>query len=184
MTVAMKIITRSLQEDFGDCHILWVYSGRRGVHCWVSDKHMREMKYDLRSAIVSYLTLIKGTGDKKKKLTLKTDAKWRHGLHPMITKSIEIVKSYFEKYANQDQGILSTEKGINRVMDMLPDEVTEIRDRVGSWKSSIGSSDGQQSSKRWKDLVVMLEDDNNERIINEIMLEFMYPRLDANVSTG
>ena len=50
--------TFRFQEDFGFEHCLWIYSGRRGVHCWVCDQTAREIQSSVRQAIVEHLTVV------------------------------------------------------------------------------------------------------------------------------
>ena len=56
MVVAIRILNKVLRETFGCQHVLWVYSGRRGVHGWVCDPRVRRWNNSVRSHVVEYLT--------------------------------------------------------------------------------------------------------------------------------
>lgn len=60
MTAAVKVVEHSLRNDFGFKHLLFVYSGRRGIHCWVCDKSAREMSGQARTAVIEYLSVYMG----------------------------------------------------------------------------------------------------------------------------
>ena len=79
VTMAIKVVDASLREDFGFEHIMWVYSGRRGAHAWISDKQAREMDDNKRKALAGYLEVIKGGSQSGKKVNVKRP------LHPHLT---------------------------------------------------------------------------------------------------
>lgn len=57
MYLAYLVLKRSLAEDFGFTNILWVFSGRRGIHAWVSDERARFMRNEVRAAVTQYLDI-------------------------------------------------------------------------------------------------------------------------------
>ena len=54
MNYALVVLKTILTKEFGFKHILYVFSGRRGVHIWVCDKSARELTDSQRKAIVDY----------------------------------------------------------------------------------------------------------------------------------
>ncbi len=59
---AMLFLDSTLREDFGFKDLVWIFSGRRGVHCWVCDEIAEKLDQIQRSSIINYLTLIREGG--------------------------------------------------------------------------------------------------------------------------
>ncbi|NXO53849.1 PRI1 primase, partial [Aramus guarauna] len=178
-------------EDLGVRHRLWVYSGRRGVHCWVCDDAVRKWSPALRAAAVEYLTLVK---------------------------SVSVVEKYFEAYALVGQDILGSPERWEKVLALVPEDILPgaalpcrsapcwgRRVRVGGVGSAVSAvsldhwpqhRESLQSSfpkkrdsvQRWELLKGRME---RTRVSGrgaapdwEIMLQYCFPRLDINVSKG
>ena len=82
VTMAIKVVDAALREDFGFQHIMWVYSGRRGAHAWISDKRARTMDDQKRRALAGYLEVIKGGAQSGKKVNVKRT--FNGDLHPHL----------------------------------------------------------------------------------------------------
>jgi DNA primase catalytic subunit len=55
LVVAVKVIDRALREDLGYKRLLWVFSGRRGLHLWVCDREAMLMEDEDRRKVMDKL---------------------------------------------------------------------------------------------------------------------------------
>jgi DNA primase small subunit len=60
INVAISLIDETLRFDFGFKDIVWIFSGRRGVHGWVRDSIGFNLSRDQRQSIIDYLTVVRG----------------------------------------------------------------------------------------------------------------------------
>jgi DNA primase small subunit len=118
LRVAMDVINVILEEDFDFRNLLWVFSGRRGIHAWVCDEGAREMTNDMRSAVVSYCNLEKGN-EHSGVMMLPSP------LHPRLKKVFKYMKPQFEKIIIQDHGLLSIDKHREKFLRFLKEEARE-----------------------------------------------------------
>nr|XP_025975051.1 DNA primase small subunit [Dromaius novaehollandiae] len=179
MTIAVRVLDRALVEDLGVKHRLWVYSGRRGVHCWVCDDAVRKWSPALRGAAVEYLSLVKGGAETVKKVTLSEP------VHPFVRRSVSVVERYFAAYALEGQDILGSRESWEKVLALVPEEHREpLR---GEFPKK------RDSAQRWELLRARMERTRRAAGAGksppchadwEIMLQYCFPRLDINVSRG
>ncbi|CAI5741467.1 unnamed protein product [Peronospora destructor] len=204
MVAAVEVLNTALRDDFGFEHLLWVYSGRRGIHCWVADERARELENEARSAVVGYLSLVEGNENSTRKVKL------REPLHPSLDRAYRILEPMFEDMilADKGQGIMCLEKHWVKLLAMVPDEDIRVN-MTRRWGATNCSS---SPIEKWLELREVVEkqvqknvnaarsgsnlkrsapnSDANKRFaatelrtcLQEIVLAYLYPRLDANVS--
>ncbi|XP_028164265.1 DNA primase small subunit [Ostrinia furnacalis] len=181
MVVACEILDKALRDDFGFQSILWVFSGRRGIHCWVSDHEARTLDSPGRGAVADYLCLIMGGENQSKKVNLGSD-----NLHSSIRRALTIINKYFEEIL-QDQEFFATPGGLKGLLKLIPDE--SLRTQVEKKLEKLPNS----SLERWNHFVSIYEGYCRENgfamrklkyLVEEIKIQYCYPRLDVNVTKG
>lgn len=74
IAAAVQVLDHTIRDQFGFHHLLWVYSGRRGIHLWISDPDALVLTDEQRKAIVGWLGVISGGKDMHKKVNVRTGA--------------------------------------------------------------------------------------------------------------
>jgi DNA primase small subunit len=177
MSMAIEVLDTILRNDFGFEHILYVFSGRRGIHAWVCDKKARLLTNHARSAIAEYLQVIQMNDNSTKKVFLKNK------LHPTLENVFnKILLPGFEKYFIEDQQLLNDPDHIAKILLLVSEEDRE--NIAQNWKNN----PKELSDQRWRDLKMTIESRikntkfNKSNPIYDIVFTYTYPRLDINVS--
>lgn len=178
ITMAIKVVDVALREDFGFKHILWNYSGRRGAHAWVCDKKAREMDDSKRRAVAGYLELLKGGDQGGKKVNV------RRPLHPHLERSLNILKEHFQTTVLTEQDPWAIEEKAEHLLSLIPDATLRA-----ALQKKWDSSPSRPSASKWADIDSLAKSGALSKSSRElleakqdIVLEYTYPRLDADVS--
>ena len=116
MSIACRVLDEALREDFGFEHLLWVFSGRRGIHCWVSDKAARHLDTAARSAIAMYLNLLISGGEGTASRVIIHDE-----MHHSVRRAYRIVAPLFEEICLVDQNMFGKPEGVRKLLALVQD---------------------------------------------------------------
>lgn len=147
MAAAVEVMDSVLRADFGFKHVLWVYSGRRGVHGWVCDAGARQLADEVRAALVGFCSVYRGSeaaaaaGDNGAPAATTTTPEGISRVrlatgstrHPSVERAYQILRRAWETRVLPAQGLLDDsargdgvpaggEGGWARVLQYVPDE--------------------------------------------------------------
>mmetsp|Transcript_19379 Transcript_19379/g.58589 ORF Transcript_19379/g.58589 Transcript_19379/m.58589 type:complete len:295 (-) Transcript_19379:248-1132(-) len=191
MTTSVAVLDSSLREDFGFEHIFWVYSGRRGVHGWVNDREARMLPNEARGAMVNFLSVHCGNDNSAEKTNL------RFPLHPSMKRAYKQMLEVFptDILSEEGQAWFETLEGCEKILSTLPSR--DIADELlRRWAQP---TDASTPEEKWDALCARISPRDgggrgNQRrkaaadyqALEEwkvkLVFEYLYPRLDANVS--
>ena len=100
MACATHVLNDVLVTDLNLTCLLWVFSGRRGIHCWVGDEEARNMTNEQRSAVAEYINL--GVGNE-----FSGTLELSYPLHPMLERAFKFLDKRFESIIIKEQDLLS-----------------------------------------------------------------------------
>lgn len=161
MIIAIKVIDSILRIQYGFKRLLWVFSGRRGVHCWVCDPHAKLLSQEDRTSIIKYMS------------------QPTYPFSPHISDIYNnILIHYFETRLLPEQKLLNHPGTSEDIFKRLPKSVaTALRE---AWMN-----DAHDSCYRWAQLKKSYAASKltcfNAKI-QEIVVHYTYPRFDVHVS--
>jgi DNA primase small subunit len=163
LSAAAKILYHLLTNVFNFQHILFVFSGRRGIHCWISDYNARILTSRQREGLASYLH--SGLQENKKLSSALLE-------HYVLDSSYELLTTDFVN-------LFKTQQIFHTATQRL-DMVNKYFDKPGEMHGY--SLPNDTAEEAWESLKKRANKVNQMNGIKRIVLDFLYPRLDIEVS--
>ncbi|XP_044585541.1 DNA primase small subunit-like [Cotesia glomerata] len=178
MVIACKIIHRSLVEDWGYKHTLWVFSGRRGIHAWVCEPSVLKFDDDERYMISEFfqVSLTNSFGESQFRLTEITS---------FIKHALDIIDEDFLRFCVVEMDMLGTDERVQQFINLLrcPKIMRGVKKEF---------LDHDNSIDRWNAfleyfytrLVKGEIPEDCRYLVEELKLQYCYPRIDGSVTEG
>lgn len=179
---AYKVLTLILSKAFGFKHILWVFSGRRGMHAWICDREARLMSKKVRKAITEFLNFTI-TNDKVNYL-VKPELINRTNEYPLLVEAYEKLKEY-TSFLLDEQKILSRPNIYEQVISIV--ERYMGRELTAAEKDTLETIGPDHATRKFKYLVSLIDQTENGSVNSnkfkiEFVLGYLYPKIDSHVS--
>ncbi|TCD64098.1 hypothetical protein EIP91_004540 [Steccherinum ochraceum] len=181
IAAAVHVLDKSIRDQFGYQRLLWVYSGRRGIHLWISDKEAMELTDEQRKALVGWMTVIQGGKEMHKKVNVRQGTK---PLPPSIQSSMRFLGEVFTNLTLGTQKCFQKREGWEELLRLLPSGATTSALRT-QWDEGPQRTSAEKWNTDLGERYAALgppEHDIMKAAIEDIILQYTYPRLDAEVS--
>lgn len=165
-----------LKTYLGFKHVLWVFSGRRGVHAWVVDQRCTDMTNNDRKCITDRLELLKQHNEKDGKMKTFTIAATGAAVSKLEEGFGRALEPYFKRLVCEKQGLFTNITQVKHWCDVV------IRSRLGDDATTEMLVDTPRSWDQFKTVVTSKWPASAKRVICDMILLHSFPRIDRNVT--
>lgn len=175
LATAASIVNYLMEEKFGCNRIMWIYSGRRGVHGWILDQSAAHYPESFRHAIADYLSTFQ----------VNRDHRVFSGTCKVALSSYEsIVLPQFEELVRREVVLMRNTKIMTYITKIALGTETKNMTLLRALMSSAKPEMNNMSLWNHYKLVLQQHHPAAQQVIRTIVFSLVFPRIDRNVTTA
>ncbi|EGC38068.1 hypothetical protein DICPUDRAFT_76324 [Dictyostelium purpureum] len=172
LSVAAKFLDHYLRDCFGFEQIMFVFSGRRGLHCWVSDRSALFLQKENRQSIINHI---------RNEITANQ--------LPVLKYSYDkFFLPFFEDHVVEEQELFSNQKQCDTLLSLIPIQIKrdkQIITPLENIKAKLEEIKNTVTDREiWFAIKKYLEDNNLREYLYQIVFTYTMPRIDEPVTIG